>query len=71
MIFIEQVREGLAIVGSNGVHVGSVDALSGTLLKLNPSSRSQALHPGAFAIISMSGWSSRMKAIGRSCWFRR
>jgi hypothetical protein len=36
MIFIEQVREGLEIVGSNGVHVGTVDALSGTLLKLNP-----------------------------------
>jgi hypothetical protein len=34
MMFIEQVREGLEIVGSDGVHVGTVDALSGTLLKL-------------------------------------
>lgn len=37
MIFIEQVREGLEIVGSDGAHVGTVDALSGTLLKLKKS----------------------------------
>ena len=37
MMFIEQVREGLEIVGSDGVHVGTVDALSGTLLKLKKS----------------------------------
>jgi hypothetical protein len=37
MIFIEQVREGLEILGSDGVHVGTVDALSGTLLKLKKS----------------------------------
>jgi len=37
MMFVEQVREGLEIVGSDGVHVGTVDALSGTLLKLKKS----------------------------------
>ncbi len=34
MMFIEQIRENLEIVGSDGVHVGTVDALSGMLLKL-------------------------------------
>lgn len=37
MMFIEQIREGLEIVGSDGAHVGTVDALSGTLLKLKKS----------------------------------
>jgi hypothetical protein len=37
MMLIEQIREGLAIVGSDGVHVGTVDSLSGTLLKLKKS----------------------------------
>ncbi|WP_082617295.1 MULTISPECIES: DUF2171 domain-containing protein [Bosea] len=34
---MEQVREGREIVGSDGVHVGTVDAVSGTLLKLKKS----------------------------------
>lgn len=37
MMFIEKIREGLEIVGSDGVQVGTVDALSGTLLKLKRS----------------------------------
>lgn len=37
MMFTEQIREGLEIVGSDGVHVGTVDSLSGTLLKLKKS----------------------------------
>ncbi|MCO5091249.1 DUF2171 domain-containing protein [Bosea sp. (in: a-proteobacteria)] len=37
MMFVEQVREGLEIVGSDGVHVGTVDGLSGTLLRLKKS----------------------------------
>lgn len=37
MMFVEQVREGLEIEGSDGVHVGTVDGLSGTLLKLKKS----------------------------------
>lgn len=37
MMFVDQIREGLAIVGSDGAHVGSVDALVGQLLKLKKS----------------------------------
>lgn len=37
MMFAEQIREGLEIVGTDGVHVGTVDGLSGTLLKLKKS----------------------------------
>jgi hypothetical protein len=41
-MFVEQIREGLEIVGSDGAHVGTVDALSGTLLKLKKSDPSSA-----------------------------
>lgn len=34
MMFVEQIREGMAVVGSDGGHVGTVDALAGQLLKL-------------------------------------
>lgn len=34
MMFVDQVREGLKVVGSDGAHVGTVDSLSGQLLKL-------------------------------------
>ncbi len=37
MMFTEQIREGLEVVGSDGAHVGTVDGLSGTLLKLKKS----------------------------------
>jgi hypothetical protein len=32
---VEQIKEGLEVVGSDGAHVGTVDALVGQLLKLN------------------------------------
>lgn len=34
MMFVDQIREGLKVVGSDGAHVGTVDSLSGQLLKL-------------------------------------
>ncbi len=34
MMFVEQIREGMTVVGSDGEHVGTVDALAGQLLKL-------------------------------------
>jgi hypothetical protein len=37
MMFVEQIREGLEVVGSDGQHVGTVDALTGQLLKLKKS----------------------------------
>jgi hypothetical protein len=37
MMFVDQIREGLKIVGSDNVHVGTVDALAGQLLKLKRS----------------------------------
>jgi len=37
MVFVDQIREGLEIIGSDGMHVGSVDALVGQLLKLKKS----------------------------------
>jgi hypothetical protein len=29
MMFVDQIREGLEVVGSDGDHVGTVDSLSG------------------------------------------
>jgi hypothetical protein len=37
VMFVDKIRDGLEIVGSDGVHVGTVDGLSGTLLKLKKS----------------------------------
>jgi hypothetical protein len=37
MMFVDKIREGLEIVGSDGAHVGTVDALAGQLLKLKSS----------------------------------
>lgn len=37
MMFVEQIREGMDIVGSDGAHVGTVDGLAGQLLKLKRS----------------------------------
>lgn len=37
MMIVEKIREGLEIVGSDGGHVGTVDGLSGQLLKLKRS----------------------------------
>jgi len=34
MMFVEQIKENQTVVGSDGGHVGTVDALSGQLLKL-------------------------------------
>lgn len=34
MMFVDQIREGLTVVGSDRAHVGTVDSLSGQLLKL-------------------------------------
>ena len=37
MMFVEQIREGQSVVGSDGGHVGTVDGLAGQLLKLKKS----------------------------------
>lgn len=37
MMFVEKIREGLEVVGSDGGHVGTVDGLAGQLLKLKRS----------------------------------
>lgn len=34
MMFVEQIKEGQRVIGSDGGHVGTVDALSGRLIKL-------------------------------------
>lgn len=34
MMFVEQIKEGQKVIGADGGHVGSVDGLSGQLLKL-------------------------------------
>ncbi len=51
MMFIEQVRQGLDIVGSDGVHVGTVTRCP----ERSSSSRSQTRHPEARTTISTSG----------------
>ena len=42
MMFVDQIREGLEIVGADKVHVGTVDALVGQLLKLKRSDPASA-----------------------------
>lgn len=37
MMFVDQIREGLKVVGSDRGHVGTVDGLAGQLLKLKKS----------------------------------
>ena len=34
MMHVQQIKEGLEVVGSDDAHVGTVDSLSGQLLKL-------------------------------------
>ncbi len=34
MMFVEQIKDGQRVVGSDGAHVGTVDGLAGQLLKL-------------------------------------
>lgn len=34
MMFVEQIKDGQKVIGSDGAHVGTVDGLSGQLLKL-------------------------------------
>ena len=34
MMFVEQIKEGQIVIGSDGAHVGTVDGLNGQLLKL-------------------------------------
>ena len=34
MMFVEQIKEGQRVIGSDGGHVGTIDELSGQLLKL-------------------------------------
>lgn len=34
MMFVEQVKEGQQVIGADGGHVGTIDGLSGQLLKL-------------------------------------
>ncbi|WP_248309111.1 DUF2171 domain-containing protein [Bosea sp. AK1] len=57
----------LDIVGSDGVHVGTVDAVSGTLLKLKKSDPSSG---GTHHYLDI-GLIVASRAIGRSCWFPR
>lgn len=34
MMFVEQIKEGQNVIGADGGHVGTIDGLSGQLLKL-------------------------------------
>ncbi len=34
MMFVEQIKEGQGVIGSDGGHVGTVDSLSGQLIKM-------------------------------------
>lgn len=34
MMFVEQIKEGQHVIGADGGHVGTIDGLSGQLLKL-------------------------------------
>lgn len=34
MMFVEQIKEGQRVIGADGGHVGTIDGLSGQLLKL-------------------------------------
>lgn len=45
MMFVEQIREGQTVYGSDGEPIGTVEALSGQLLRLNgPDSSEEGAH---------------------------
>lgn len=50
MMFVEQIKEGQRVIGCDGGHVGTVDALSGQLIKLK---RNDPASGGAHHYIDM------------------
>jgi len=43
---IEQVREGMEVIGADGVHLGTVDRVEGTRIKLTRPDSGQGSHEG-------------------------
>jgi hypothetical protein len=43
---IDQVREGMEVIGADGVHLGTVDRVEGTRIKLTRPDSGQGSHEG-------------------------
>jgi hypothetical protein len=49
---IEQVREGMEVIGADGVHVGTVDRIEGNRIKLNRTDSGEGSHEGHHHFLS-------------------
>ena len=50
---IEQVREGMEIIGADGVHLGTVDRVEGHRIKLTKADSGQGSHEGHHHFLSI------------------
>ena len=49
---IEQVREGMEVIGADGVHLGTVDRIEGDRIKLTRADSGQGSHEGHHHFLS-------------------
>ena len=52
MSSIDQVREHMEVIGADGVHVGTVDAIEGRRIKLTKADSGQGSHEGHHHYVS-------------------
>ena len=50
---IDQIREGMEVIGADGVHVGTVDRVEGHRIKLNRSDSGSGSHEGHHHFLSV------------------
>jgi hypothetical protein len=53
MSSIDQIREHMEVIGADGVHVGTVDALEGRRIKLTKADSGQGSHEGHHHYVSV------------------
>jgi hypothetical protein len=53
MSSIDQVKEHMEVIGADGVHVGTVDAVEGRRIKLTKSDSGQGSHEGHHHYVSV------------------
>jgi hypothetical protein len=49
---IEQIREGMEVIGADGVHLGTVDRIEGHRIKLTRADSGQGTHEGHHHFLS-------------------
>jgi len=50
---IDQIREGMEVIGADGVHVGTVDGVEGHRIKLTRADSGQGSHQGHHHFLSV------------------